>query len=63
MENLLSAIACINEYQISDVLDAVLDRYSVLYPDWEVSTLSIPKYLDRNQQIDRAIELLTNMKR
>ena len=62
MENLLEQIAHINEYHINEILNAVLERYGQLYPDWEISTLSIHKDQNRNQQIDRTIELLHHMK-
>ena len=62
MKNLLDQIAHIDEYHINEILNAVLERYGQLYPDWEISTLSIHKDQNRNHQIDRTIELLHHMK-
>ena len=62
MEDLLAKITDINEYDIDRVLTAVLAQYHLLYPDWEINILSVPKYGDRNQQIDRTIALLNQMK-
>ena len=62
MENLLSLIALVNEYQIDVVLNAVLARYAVLYPDWEIYTLSLPRSSDRNHHIDETIALLERLK-
>lgn len=39
--NLLEEIALVDELEIENVLKAVLKRYSVLFPDWDVSTFSI----------------------
>ena len=62
MEHLLAQIACVDEYHINVILNAVLERYGELYPDWEISTFSIPKSKNRNCQIDRTIEFLKHMK-
>ena len=47
---------------ISDLLEAVLSRYKELNPEWEISILSLEKSTDRNEQIDRSIALLQNLK-
>ena len=62
MEDLLKEIAHAQEEQIELLLTAVLSRYAVLYPDWEISTISIQKTADRNQQIDRTIQMLERLK-
>ena len=51
-----------NEIEIERLLKAVLQRYGVLFPDWELSVVSVEKNTDRNEQIDRMIELLEKMK-
>ena len=63
MEHLLKEISHVDEYHIEAVLNAALERYAVLYPEWEISTLSLPKDTDRNIHIDRIIQLLNNMKK
>ena len=51
-----------NGEEMDQILKAVLSRYSVLYPDWELCTVSILKREDRNEQLDRMIMLLEKMK-
>ena len=48
--------------EIESILKVVLLRYSELYPDWEISTISVSKCEDRNEQLDRMITLLEKMK-
>ncbi|MBE6926698.1 MAG: hypothetical protein E7461_07635 [Ruminococcaceae bacterium] len=55
-------IAQVDDIEIEKLLKAVLQRYSVLFPDWEISTISIQKSADRNEQLDRMITMLQNMK-
>lgn len=63
MEKLLSQIAAANEEETALLLDAVLARYAVLYPDWEISTLSLPKNPDRVRHLEGIIQTLEQMKR
>ena len=44
------------------ILDAVLKRYAVLFPDWEILTFSVHKSEDRRVQINRAIKVLKQLK-
>ena len=62
MDDLLEQIALVKENEIGDVLSAVLRRYGVLFPEWEISTVSVNKSEDRSEQIDRIIEMLEKMK-
>ena len=62
MCDVMKAIAQADGVEIEKLLKAVLKRYAVLYPDWEVSTVSIQKTSDRNEQLDRMIAMLQNMK-
>ena len=55
MRDLAAEIAQINENEIRKLLNAVLQRYAVLFPDWEVSTISLHKSADRNEQLDRIL--------
>ena len=48
--------------EISEILDAVLRRYKQLYPDWEISVLSLEKSVDKNMQLDETIKLLEKLK-
>lgn len=62
MRNLLADIAVANEREIEALLQAVLKRYAVLFPDWEMGTISLQKSIDRNDQLDQIISMLENMK-
>ena len=48
--------------EIPQILDEVLFRYKVLYPDWSLSVVSIEKKGDKKEQLDQMIALLENMK-
>lgn len=48
--------------EIEKLLDVVLRRYEELFPDWEISTVSVCKSYDRNEQLDRMIAVLQGMK-
>lgn len=62
MCSLITSISQVNKNEIEDILKAVLQRYSILYPDWEISTVSIHKESDRNDQFDSLIQTLQSMK-
>ena len=62
MDQLLEQIADIGENEIGDLLTAVLKRYGELFPEWEICTLSLYKDEERDEQIDRIIEMLEKMK-
>lgn len=62
MCDLAKAVEQADETQIDGILQAVLRRYAELFPDWEVSTVSVCKSEDRNEQIDRMIGTLQKMK-
>ncbi len=48
--------------ELNDILLAVLERYREVFPDWEIMTLSLEKAVDKNEQLDRVIDLLEHMK-
>ncbi len=50
------------ESNINDVVDAVLNKYKALFPDWEIATFAICKKGDRDAQLDNLINLLENLK-
>ena len=62
MDTLLVRIADIGEHEIADVLAAVLRRDGELFPEWEISTFSLCKNEDKNEQINRMIGMLEKMK-
>ena len=62
MENLIAQIGRADGAQIEKLLNAVLQRYGELYPDWEVSTVTVEKTQNRSEQLDRIIALLEKMK-
>lgn len=62
MLDLVAEIARADAEALGTLLDAVLDRYALLYPDWEIYALSLCKNADQNEQLDRIIGMLQNMK-
>lgn len=62
MVDLAEQIAQADDTEIEQLLKAVLQRYAVLFPDWEISTISLQKSSDRNDQLDRIIATLQKMK-
>ena len=62
MLDLVEEIAQADGVEIEKLLKAVLQRYAVLFPDWELSTVSLQKSADRNEQLDRMIAVLEKMK-
>ena len=62
MSDLVEEITRANEKDIDKLIKAILLRYEVLYPDWEISTITLQKGSDRNEQIDRTITWLQSMK-
>ena len=60
--DLAEKIAQADGVEIEKLLKAVLQRYAELFPDWEMSTISLQKSDDRNEQLDRIIAVLQNMK-
>ena len=62
MQQLMEKIAQLEAGQIGEVLDSVLKRYGELFPNWEISTISLDKTRDRNEQLSRVIALLESMK-
>ena len=48
--------------EMEEILQAVLTRYRELHPDWEIMLLSLDKRENKNDQLDRIITLLNNMR-
>lgn len=63
MKEILEKIGSADENQIQTLLMAVLRRYGQLYPDSEISVISLEKNGNQNSQLDDMIRLLQNMKK
>lgn len=59
----LKQIAKVEPERIQAVLEAIMQRYDELFPDWEINFFSIPKSADRNAHIDQAIRMLQSFKK
>ena len=62
MADIIKEIAQADSIQIAEILQAVMQRYAVLFPDWDISAISLYKKADRNEQLDQIIALLERMK-
>lgn len=62
MFDLVEEIARVDEGEIEKLLKAVLQRYAVLFPDCEISTISLQKGSGRKEELDRMIAALEQMK-
>ena len=63
MEHTKEKIRTADPEQIQELLAAVLNRYGEMYPDWQISVVSLEKKENRNGQLDDMIRLLQNMKK
>lgn len=59
---LLERIGRATDLEIPEIFRVALERYNVCFPDWEVSTISVEKKENRNEQIDNVIRILERMK-
>ena len=48
--------------EAEELLKALIQRYGVLYPDWELGVISLQKNADRNEQLDGMIRILQGLK-
>ena len=62
MSKTIQAISQARDFEIEEMMDALLQRYRELFPDWEVSVISLEKKGDRNRQIDEVIQFLEKLK-
>ena len=62
LESVLEYIAQADEMDIQELMDAVLDRYHVLYPEWEINTFVLPRSLGE-ERTKRFEEIVSFMKR
>lgn len=47
---------------MEQILRAVLQRYAELFPGWEITTISVEKCMDKNEQLDQIISVLERLK-
>ena len=54
LADVLRKIEQANDEEINDIIEAVIHRYQICYPGWEVLFLSLPKYdgEERKKQAD-----------
>ena len=62
MTKTIQEISQAQDFEIEEMMTALLKRYRELYPDWEVSVISLKKKDDRNRQIDEVIQFLEKLK-
>ena len=62
MTKTIQEISQAQDFEIEEMMTALLKRYRELYPDWEVSVISLEKKDDRNRQIDEVIQFLEKLK-
>ena len=62
MEQLLQEIRQTDADALEPLLNAVLARYSELFPEWEICTVSVHKESDRVAQLDSMISILEKLK-
>ena len=48
--------------EVEELLKALIQRYAVLYQDWELGVISLKKTMDRNEQLDGMIRILQGLK-
>ena len=48
--------------EVEELLKALIQRYAVLYPDWELGVISLKKTMDRNEQLNGMIRILQGLK-
>ena len=59
---ILSEINHAKPEELDQILQAVLQRYREVYPDWELITISLEKAVDKKEQLDRIIATLEKLK-
>ena len=62
MSNLAQQIAQAEADELNDLLIAIVKRYSEVFPDYQLHTISLEKANSKNEQIDRVIDFLLHMK-
>ena len=62
MSDLNERISRADKPELDELLKAVLARHRVLFPDWEISVITLHRNSDRNAQLDGIISVLQTMK-
>ena len=62
MDTIIKQIHNADSDQIYLLLEAVHERFRVLFPDWEISTVTIEKSGNQNEDINRIIALWNSVK-
>ena len=62
MQETLQKIANANPDEAERYLNAIIKRYSALYPDWNLTLVSLQKSGDENEQIDRMISVMDHLR-
>ena len=62
MTKTIQEISQAQDFEIEEMMTALVKRYRELHPDWEVSVISLEKKDDRNRQIDEVIQFLEKLK-
>lgn len=44
MSDILSKIQQADDNEINEIIDAITQRYSEVYPDWEIMFLALPRH-------------------
>ena len=60
--SIISEINKAKSEEMNDILLAVQNRYQELFPGWKLHILVTEEAVDKNEQINRAIDLLEKMK-
>ncbi len=60
--DILGRVCNANAEEIEMILNTAITRYSQIYPDWEISVITVEKTQNRNDQLDRMIGILNKMK-
>lgn len=62
LRKLLERIGSAADLEIPEIFRVALERHNACFPDWEISTISIERKGDRNEQFDNVIRVLQRMK-
>ena len=62
MKSIQKEIKDMSGSELNEILQLVISRYRVLYPDWELSVISLEKDRDKTAQLNRIIAALESMK-
>ena len=64
LSDLLDRIYCAKAEELNPIIEAVTERFSEIWPDWELATLSIPGHTAeaRIAAFQQALDLLIHQK-